>query len=325
MKRPTHPVDTQRTATLDAYDILDTPQEAEFDEITRLASHICQTPIAMVSLVTADRQWFKSRIGVDCCETSLDVSICAQAILEPDIFVVPDTMADPRFADISLVCDEHCVRFYAGAQLRSPDGYALGTLCVLDTRPRELDDAQLSALRMLAAQTMHLIELRRMLNRQAELTNRLQERIEALHSTHRMVSHDLRSPLTTAHLAAQHLSIDPDRETTRKLAEHVMSATKKMTALVNDLSAQTPESVVSSDSFSPEQLLDEVVAFFEVPARNARIELTSQTLGSLPHVKCDPQRTFQIFNNLIDSLLIRQCNIIIEIIPLFFAQLKNRD
>jgi hypothetical protein len=154
----------QRLATLRGYEILDTEPEAAFDDLTLLASYVCQTPVALISLVDADRQWFKSKVGISVTETSRDIAFCASAILQPDVFIVPDTRQDERFAQNPLVVSEPKVRFYAGATLMT-DGNALGTLCVVDRVPRELSTEQLEALRALSRQVLAQLELRRNLKR----------------------------------------------------------------------------------------------------------------------------------------------------------------
>lgn len=151
----------RRLQTLYRLDVLDTPREQNFDDIAQLAMSICETPIAVVSLVDRDRQWFKSCIGLDGTETSRDIAFCAHAILTPtELCIVADTMHDPRFADNPLVAGDPHIRFYAGAPLVTRQGDALGTLCVVDYRPRQLTSLQINTLKLLANQVMQLLELR---------------------------------------------------------------------------------------------------------------------------------------------------------------------
>lgn len=163
-----------RLAALAAYQILDTPPEAAFDDITEIAALICDAPIAVINFIDRDRQWFKSVRGLDVRETPLDISICVHAIAQPDLFIVPDTLLEARFSCNPLVTGEPHLRFYAGALLRSEEGYPIGTLCVLDYRPRVLNDRQLSAITALANQVMTQLELLRAHSKQAVLIQELQ-------------------------------------------------------------------------------------------------------------------------------------------------------
>ena len=162
MKAPLPANEDQRLQALQSYAVLDTPDELLLDDLTQLASHICQTPIALVSLVDTDRQWFKSRVGLAAHQTPRDLAFCAHAILQPDqIFQVPDARLDPRFADNALVTGAPNVCFYAGTPLLTPDHFALGTLCVIDHVPRQLTPEQLTAMRTLGRHAMAVLELRR--------------------------------------------------------------------------------------------------------------------------------------------------------------------
>lgn len=168
-----------RIAALQKYAILDSEPEQAFDDLALLASYICRTPIALISLVDENRQWFKSRIGVFISETSRQVAFCSTAILQSDVFVVPDTLQDERFRNNPLVLSEPSIRFYAGAPLITEEGYALGTLCVIDRTPREFSPDQKEALKALSRLVLAQLEFRRnlMLLKEA-LTDRTKEEHE---------------------------------------------------------------------------------------------------------------------------------------------------
>ncbi|MCJ2019495.1 GAF domain-containing protein [Methylobacterium sp. E-065] len=159
--------DPARLAVLEAYGILDTVPEQGFDDIVQLAASVCATPVALVSLVAADRQWFKARVGFPARETDLNSSVCAYALTAPDLLIIPDLTADPRTRTNPLVTGDPCIRFYAGVPLRSPEGHALGSLCVIDTTPRPggLTSEQADNLRRLARHVMALLNERRQLVR----------------------------------------------------------------------------------------------------------------------------------------------------------------
>ena len=162
MRAPLPTGEAQRLQSLRDYNVLDTLPEAAFDDLTLLAAQICQTPIALISLVDESRQWFKSRHGLDADETSREMAFCAHAILQKDtVMEVPDALTDPRFVDNALVTGEPHIRFYAGAPLIARDGQALGTLCVIDRKPHQLDAAQAAALSALSRHVVTQLELRR--------------------------------------------------------------------------------------------------------------------------------------------------------------------
>jgi signal transduction histidine kinase len=195
MKAPLPDNEIDRLTALYALDILDSPAEQDFDDIVKLASNVCDAPMSLVSLLDSDRQWSKARVGTELAETSRDISFCAHAVLGRDLLVVPDATKDARFADNPMVDQEGGVRFYAGAPLITTDGYALGTLCVLDREPRRLDVEQLQALRALARQVTSQIELRRHAIALANTTARLQELERRKDDLANLVGGDLRAPL----------------------------------------------------------------------------------------------------------------------------------
>lgn len=161
MKAPLPEDEQARVANLREFRILDTEPEEVFDEVTRLASYISQTPTALITFVDSDRQWFKSRVGFPAHETPRDVSFCAHAILQPGPMVVKDALDDERFRDNPLVLESPYIRFYAGFPLTSAEGHRLGTLCVLDSVRRLLFPEQAEAMERLSRVVMALLDARR--------------------------------------------------------------------------------------------------------------------------------------------------------------------
>lgn len=160
MQSPNLPADEiERLYTLHALKVLDTPPEERFDRLVRVAHELFHVPIALVSLVDTDRQWFKSCIGLSAAQTGRDISFCGHAILSKDIFYIPNTLEDPRFADNPLVTDAPNIRFYAGVPLTINGHHRIGTLCIIDTKPRELSIEQQGLLRDLASVVEQQLQL----------------------------------------------------------------------------------------------------------------------------------------------------------------------
>jgi diguanylate cyclase (GGDEF)-like protein len=205
MKAPLPSNEADRLLTLQGFDILDSGAESAFDDITRLAAYICDVPIALISFVDSDRQWFKSKVGLEFSQTPRDQSLCAHAILAPDrVTEIGDFARDQRFAEFPMINSEPNVRFYAGAPIVTSGGHAMGTVCVMDRVPRELDPAMREALQMLARQVVALLDMRRavarlrkttdeLLERQLQLEN-YQQRLEQMNRV--LVEQTTRDPLT---------------------------------------------------------------------------------------------------------------------------------
>ncbi len=227
-----------RLAVLDSYGILDTPPERSFDDVVRLVSQLLSAPIAAVNLIARGRQWFKSEIGLGTREMPLDDSICRFALLEEQQLIVPDTREDPRFRCNPLVTKDAGLRFYAGALLKTRDGVPLGTLCVLDDKPRPqgLSEQEQFVLATLAHQIMSQIELRKAMAEQDDLIAALREADQRKDEFLAMLAHELRNPLAPIVSAATMLSnFNLDPAMVQRASEIVARQAGHMTSLIDDL------------------------------------------------------------------------------------------
>lgn len=190
--------ETKRQDELDSYDVLDSLPEKEFDNLAKLASYICGTPIALISLIDKDRQWFKSNVGLKgSSQTSRDVAFCTHAIEQENVFEVPNAELDERFKDNPLVTGGPSIRFYAGAPLTTPSGYNIGTLCVIDYKPRKLTPEQTEALKTLSSQVIELLELRKANHQLSEQHQLLvnKARLQTIGELASGVCHQINNPL----------------------------------------------------------------------------------------------------------------------------------
>ncbi len=225
--------DADRVKALRDYQILDTPAEEIFENITRLAVQVLQTPIALVSLVDAERQWFKSRVGLEVDQTPREYSFCSHAIQSQTPLLVPDAQLDPRFANNPLVTGDPHIRFYCGVPLRTPQGYGLGSLCVIDRQPRTFSPGEIKTLEMLARQVEMELEIRRQLwmlrdALEGYRQNELPKEVIAA-----MLVHDLRSPLTSLTLLASFVKTD-DPESIEAL-EELFAEAERMRVMLKDV------------------------------------------------------------------------------------------
>ncbi|MCA9516645.1 MAG: GAF domain-containing protein [Myxococcales bacterium] len=296
---PLAPDEPARLDALRAYHVLDTPPEAAFDDLVSLTAAICDVPIALVSLIDRDRQWFKARVGLAAAQTRRDEAFCAYAILAPDdVLIVPDALSDPRFADNPLVTGEPHIRFYAGAPLRSPEGHALGTLCVIDRVPRSLDARQRQALEALSRQVVAALEQRRQVAELAERNRELQ-RFTAL------AAHDLRSPLRGVQTLIDvffedHADVVPSDG--RELLERAQRGARRMSMLIDDLLAyaRLNAEVRSNAMVDLGAVVDAVVEELAPAIEAAEATVTR---GELPTVFGSETELRQLFRNLVSNAL----------------------
>jgi signal transduction histidine kinase len=284
-----------RLAALYGYGVLDTPREAAFDDITRLAALICGVPIAVVNLIDRDRQWFKSETGLGVRETPLATSICAHAILQQDLFIVEDLQQDSRFAGNPLVTGDPRLRFYAGALLKTADGQPLGTVCVLDTQPRHLRADQTEALQALARQTMAQLELRRMLAL-AQESSRYRSRLMAI------AGHDLRTPLRTASYAIDRVRRKLDEETAAPLKvaqEAIGQVHREFDQLVSVAGTEGELTVPDMSEFAISDVLDPVLAIWCRQAATKGLEL--RAVGSSLRVRSHHALLATVIGNLLGN------------------------
>jgi diguanylate cyclase (GGDEF)-like protein len=205
MKTQNLPNEGERLVALHGYDVLDSAAEVSFDDITHLAAQICDMPIALITFVDGDRQWFKAKVGLEFSQTGRDQSLCSFAIRTPQVVTeLPDLIRDSRFADVPMVVGDPNIRFYAGAPILTPAGHAMGTVCVMDKVPRALEPYMVEALKALARQVGALLELRRTVarlktaladvaDRQAQLVS-YQKQLEAMNMV--LVEQSATDPLT---------------------------------------------------------------------------------------------------------------------------------
>ena len=311
----------ERLAELVNYHILDTPTEIVFDRLTRMAARRFDMPIALVSLVDKDRQWFKSRYGLDATETPRDLAFCAHVILQDDVMVVHDTTADPRFAGNPLVTGKPDIRFYAGAPLTTSNGYKLGTVCVIDRVPHpEFSEEHKKELAELAAIAVDEMELRLAVKKMRDDLQSLDEarrgleqaREKAEHATQEKsqfianISHELRTPMNGI-LGMAYLLADTSLDKTqRDYIETINHSARNLLLLINDVldmsKIDAKELILEKTPFDIKTGFAQTVNLLKPLALNKGIALVCTADSALPaNVIGDPGRFSQIITNLVGN------------------------
>lgn len=305
MPLPLNPNNNDRLDALRSYNILDTAEEKDFDDLTVLASAICQTPIALISLVDTNRQWFKSHKGLDASETPLEQSFCAHAIVDAaDIMVIDDARADDRFVNNPLVTGDPKIVFYAGVPLVNEEGYSLGTLCVIDREKRNLTNEQTAALKVIAKQVIDKLELRRKMEVLAKTNQELTASNVFIQKFAHMAAHDLKNPLSSILLTSQAIKLrlgKTEDEGCNRLIDINIAATKSLIGLVNDMLEYSKEPsllIAKKQVVDLHSLLNRVVTLVSVP-ENFHITLPEKTTM----LKLSSVAFEQIFINLLTNAI----------------------
>lgn len=299
---PLHPNEDQRLEALKQLEVLDTEDEKAFDELTELASAICGTPISLISLVDADRQWFKSKKGLNAEQTDRNSAFCAHAILQDQVLEVQNALEDERFHDNPLVVDQPDIRFYAGAPLVTADGHAIGTLCVIDQQPKQLDEQQKKALSILSKQVMSQLELR-LHNRRLEKLNKTRDQIFA------MVAHDLRSPFTAILGLSRGLTKRIEKLTPERIVESahsILNSSMRVYQMLDEL-LQWSQQAIGDVELKPEvivldDLVQSVVENLEHAIGLKDIEIISD-LNRKFKVHSDPMIAKCVLRNLLNNAI----------------------
>lgn len=306
MKIPlTPPNEKSRLLTLEKLQLIDTGTEENYDNITRLATLICGTPVSLITLIGESTQWFKSRVGTDLTEAPRNISHCAHAILNPeDLMEVPDTRDDARFFDNPYTTDEPKILFYAGMPLKAHNGAALGTLCVLDTKPRSLTLEQRDALKALAKQVENLFELRRQ-NLQLQLaTKDLQDKNIQLKDFAGIVSHDMKMPLAnmiiTTDLIKAKYAGKFDKEGLEYL-DYLKKSSFKLSNYINGILQHYESDILTQskhEEFDIHDLLENIIDLLNIND-NCVINLPEENMI----LNCNRIALEQVFLNLIGNSL----------------------
>lgn len=306
MEKPTLPEnEEERLNALLEYEVMDTLPEDDYDNITRIASQICNTPISLITLIDDRRQWFKSRQGMDSEETPREVSFCAHGILnQHEPFIVRNSLEDVRFKDNPLVTGAPHVEFYAGIPLINPDGFALGSLCVIDNHPRDISEQQLNTLQSLAKQVVKLLELRKTVLQLERAEKQLKVTNNDLKEFAFLVSHDIKSPLSNLKMLSEMILENPTLQIDvegKQCLDMMSRSAQQAINFVDDVlnySKSIHFLVENKKIINLAELLPVLVKELTPPAQ-IEVQFTTE----LGHIYSSPVAIKQIFSNLIGNAI----------------------
>lgn len=295
----------ERLRALNSLSILDTQSEKEYDDLTALASYICDAPVAIISLIDKERQWFKSKIGIDTCETERDISFCTHAIEQPnEIYEIEDATKNELFKNNPFVIDKG-VQFYAGAPLIHENGHPLGTICVIDFKPKTLSEQQKIALKNLANQVVKLFELRSKNENLKETQSNLREKNAQLRNFAGVVSHDMKMPLANIIVTIDILKSKYKRAIDEAGFEYLnnlkQSAFKMSDYISNILTHYESDEITEKQpkvEVDAHELLEDIIELLDVND-NCDINLPSKNIV----LKCNKTAVEQILLNLVGNSL----------------------
>lgn len=322
IKASTPEDELSRLKDLYEYDVLDTEAEKSFDDLTLLASDICETPISLISLVDPDRQWFKSKQGIDVDETARDISFCSHAILENQVFEVQNALTDTRFHDNPLVTNDPNIRFYAGAPLITPRGNAIGTLCVISDKPKKLSSKQINALTVLSKEVIAQLELRlnnkklvmalekqKAHNKELE---KLKEEADTANNTKSKflanMTHELRTPLHGILNLAEFAISEGTTEEKDNTLKSILKSAHYLSNIVNDIldfsKIEAGKLEIEHINFNLNDVISDVIKPQLQQASAKGIKLIKSVDPKIAeNLKGDPLRVSQILNNLCSNAI----------------------